>query len=90
VAPGGRLLHVSITGLCDNVCHAELVFDRGTRVSARASDAVALALHLDVATRAEESVLAQVGLTEAEVHTIDLNKTSEADDAGGIQEWEIQ
>jgi hypothetical protein len=47
-------------------------------------------LHLDVAIRAEESVLAQVGLTEAEVHTIDLNKTSEADDAGGIQEWEIQ
>jgi hypothetical protein len=86
-ACGRSVRHVNITALRDNVFHAELVFDRGTRVSARASDAVALALHLNVAIQADESLLEQAGLTEADVHTIDLNKTGEA---SGIQEWEIQ
>jgi uncharacterized protein len=89
-ACGRHVLHVSITALRDNVFHAELVFDHGTRVSARPSDAVALALHLNAAIHADESVLEHAGLSESEVDTINLTETGHNDDGGSIQEWEIQ
>jgi hypothetical protein len=41
----------------DNTFHAELILDHNTRVSARVSDAIALALHLDVPIHAEDTVL---------------------------------
>ena len=46
-----------ITEVCDNVFYAELILDQNTKVSARVSDAIALALHLGVAIHAEDSVL---------------------------------
>ena len=41
----------------DNIFYAELILDRDTRVSARVSDAVALALHLGIPIHAEDTVL---------------------------------
>lgn len=61
-ALGRRLEHVLITVVRDDVFHAELVLDEQTRVSARVSDAVALALHLHVPIRSEDSVLDVAGL----------------------------
>jgi len=48
---------VRITEVRDNIFYAELVLDRNTRVSARVSDAIALALHLGVPIHAEDTVL---------------------------------
>jgi uncharacterized protein len=54
---GRRLEQVRITEVRDNIFSAELVLDRGTRVSARVSDAVALALHLRIPVHADDRVL---------------------------------
>ena len=54
---GRRLEQVRITEVRDNIFYAELILDRDTRVSARVSDAVALALHLGIPIHAEDTVL---------------------------------
>jgi len=54
---GRRIEQVRITEVRDNVFYAELILDGNTRVSARVSDAIALALHLGVAIHAEDNVL---------------------------------
>ena len=41
----------------DNIFYAELILDQNTRVSARVSDAIALALHLGVPIHAADAVL---------------------------------
>ena len=56
-----------ITTVRDNIFYAELVFDGDARVSARVSDAVTLALHLGVPIHAEDAVLDEVGLADAEI-----------------------
>ncbi|WP_246632688.1 bifunctional nuclease family protein [Pseudonocardia nigra] len=68
---GRQLERVRVTMMRDNVFHGELVLDGGTRISARVSDAVALALHLDVPIQAEDDVLDQVAVADAEVVTLD-------------------
>jgi bifunctional DNase/RNase len=59
-----RLQMVRITTLQESVFHAELVFDGDTRVSARVSDAVAVALHVDVRIEAEDDVLDEAAVAE--------------------------
>ena len=56
-ALGQQVDHVRITALRGSVFHGELVLGDDLRISARVSDAVALAVHLDVPIRAEEAVL---------------------------------
>src|SRR6266516_2338068 len=62
-ALGGRIDHVEITALRDGIFHADLVLDGGLRVSARPSDAVALALHARCPIRATDELLDLVGTT---------------------------
>jgi bifunctional DNase/RNase len=59
-----QLQLVRITMLRDSVFHAELVFDDDVRVSARVSDAVAMALHVDVRIEAEDAVLDEAAVAE--------------------------
>jgi uncharacterized protein len=54
---GRQLQQVRITEVRDNIFYAQLILDRDTRVSARVSDAVALALHLGIPIYAEDTVL---------------------------------
>jgi bifunctional DNase/RNase len=54
---GRHVDQVRITEVRDNIFYAELILDRNTRVSARVSDAVALALHLRIPIHAEDTVL---------------------------------
>jgi uncharacterized protein len=54
---GRHLEQVRITEVRDNIFYAELILDHHTRVSARVSDAIALALHLGVPIHAEDTVL---------------------------------
>ena len=57
------LAQVRITELKDGVFFATLVFTSGTEVSARPSDAIALAVRTGTPIFGEESVLAEAGIT---------------------------
>jgi len=56
------LQSVHITDLRDGVFYAELVFEGGVQVSARPSDAIALAMRSGAVIYGEESVLAEAGI----------------------------
>lgn len=64
-ALGRTLEKVHITSLQEGVFHAELVFDAGTVLSARPSDAIALALRAATPILASEELLDEVGVTMA-------------------------
>ena len=53
---------VTISDLRDGVFYAELRFDDGVTVSARPSDAIALAMRTGTVIRGEEAVLAEAGI----------------------------
>ena len=56
------LLTVTITELREGVFYAELGFDGGLTVSARPSDAIALAIRTGAVIRGEEAVLVEAGI----------------------------
>jgi bifunctional DNase/RNase len=56
------LQSVTITELREGVFYAELGFDGGVTVSARPSDAIALAIRTGAVIRGEEAVLAEAGI----------------------------
>ena len=56
------LLSVTISDLRDGVFYAELAFEGGVTVSARPSDAIALAMRTGTVIRGVESVLADAGI----------------------------
>ncbi len=62
VALGGRLSAVQIINLREGVFYADLVFADGLRVSARPSDAIALALRANVTIYGEEALLDEAGI----------------------------
>lgn len=59
---GRELAEVRITELTDGVFFALLVFDGGVEVSARPSDAIALALRTGTPIHAAETVLTEAGI----------------------------
>ncbi|HEX5017186.1 MAG TPA: bifunctional nuclease family protein [Actinomycetes bacterium] len=59
---GHQLVEVQITDLSDGVFYAELVFDGGRTISARPSDAIALALRVDAPVVASPEVLDEAGI----------------------------
>ena len=61
-ATGAALTAVTITDLRDGVYYADLQFASGITVSARPSDAIALAMRSGTTIYAEESVLAEAGV----------------------------
>ena len=65
-ALGRPLREVRIVELKDDVFYAVLVFDDGVEVSARTSDAIALALRTDAPIRAAEDLLDEAGVVVAE------------------------
>jgi bifunctional DNase/RNase len=88
-ALGGELTQVSITELRDDVFYAELVFSNGATISARPSDAIALALRTETPIMGEEDVLASVGISIPEEEDDEVEKfrefldTISADDFAG-------
>lgn len=61
-ALGVNLTEVRITALEDGVFYALLVFSNGTEVSARPSDAIALALRVDAPIRGATEVMDEAGI----------------------------
>jgi uncharacterized protein len=66
---GRELQQVRITEVRDNIFYAELILDQNTRVSARVSDAIALALHRGTPIHAEDTVLDAAAVAHTAVHT---------------------
>jgi len=62
VALGAKLRAVRITEMRDNVFYAELVFEDGREVSARPSNAIALALRTGTTIFGADSVLEEAGI----------------------------
>jgi bifunctional DNase/RNase len=59
---GRTLDRVEMTELKDGIFYADLVLDQGVRISARVSDAIAIALHRNVPIRAATAVLEAAGV----------------------------
>ena len=76
-ALGATITAVHITDLQDGVFYANLVFDGGAEVSARPSDAIALAMRMGVTIFAEESVLAEAGIPAADEQETEVERFRE-------------
>jgi bifunctional DNase/RNase len=74
---GRHLEQVRITELRDNIFFAELILDQNTRVSARVSDAIALALHLRVPIHADDTVLDVAAVTNTAIHADSADRASD-------------
>lgn len=84
---GRTLKEVRIVDLREGTFYADLVFDRGLRVSARPSDSIAIALHADVPIHATEGVLADAGVVVEDDEADEAATT--ASSAGGADEDEV-
>lgn len=71
------LTAVHITDLQDGVYYANLLFDGGVEVSARPSDAIALAMRMGVTIYAEEAVLAEAGIPIADEQETEVERFRE-------------
>ncbi len=76
-ALGVELTAVHITELREGVFFAELLFSNGVRVSARPSDAIALAVRTDVTIFADESVLDEAGIVIADEQESEVERFRE-------------
>jgi bifunctional DNase/RNase len=76
-ALGVELTAVHITELREGVFFAELVFSNGVRVSARPSDAIALAVRSDVTILADEAVLDEAGIVIADEQESEVERFRE-------------
>jgi bifunctional DNase/RNase len=76
-ALGVPLTAVHITDLQDGVFYANLVFEGGVEVSARPSDAIALAMRMAVPLFADETVLAEAGIPIADEQETEVEKFRE-------------
>jgi len=79
-ALGVKLEAVHITEMRDDVYYAELRFSGGVSVSARPSDAIALALRCDVAILGTDAVLDQAGVEFSEQDGPGGDGAEDADD----------
>jgi bifunctional DNase/RNase len=76
-ALGAQLEAVLITDLRDGVYYADLKFQDGTAVSARPSDAIALAIRVGTVIYAEEAVLDTAGIAIADEQETEVERFRE-------------
>jgi len=74
---GRHLEQVRITEVRDDIFYAELILDHQTRVSARVSDAIALALHLGIPIHAEDTVLDAAALANTAIRAEGDDRTAD-------------
>ena len=88
---GHQLVEVRITDLADGVFFAELVFESGQSVSARPSDAIALALRVDAPVVAAPEVLDEAGIALPDDDTdLDTTEGEAPPVAGAASEGEVE
>ena len=79
---------VTISDLRDGVFYAELTFDGGITVSARPSDAIALAMRTGATIRGEEAVLAEAGVAIPDEQEDEVEKFREFLDTINPEDFE--
>ncbi len=89
-ALGARLQAVQITELRDGVFYAELMFGNGVQVSARPSDAIALAMRTGVTIYGDESVLAEAGIAIPDEQENEVEKFREFLDTISPEDFETE
>ena len=77
-ATGNSVAQVHLSGIRDGVFYAELIFDNGVQVSARPSDAIALALRTGTPIYGATTLLAEAG--------IEMNEEGTAEGLGEVGE----
>ena len=87
-ACGQRLERVCVTSLREGTFHAELVIGPDVRVSARVSDAVAMALHQGVSIHAADAVLDQAAVADVQVIGAGLDEGDP--EAGPVDDAELE
>ncbi len=87
-ALGAQLRAVNITELRDGVYYADLVFGDGTTVSARPSDAIALAIRTGTTVYADEDVLAEAGVAIPDEQENEVEKFREFLDTVSPEDFE--
>ncbi len=87
-ALGAQLRAVNITELRDGVYFADLVFGDGTTVSARPSDAIALAIRTGTTVYADEGVLAEAGVAIPDEQENEVEKFREFLDSVSPEDFE--
>ena len=87
-ALGAELTAVTITDLRDGVYFADLQFASGVTVSARPSDAIALAIRAGTTIYAEESVLAEAGIAIADEEETEVERFREFLDQVSPEDFE--
>ncbi|WP_379583021.1 bifunctional nuclease family protein [Pseudonocardia hispaniensis] len=94
MALGHELAEVRVVALCDEVFHAELAMRSGAVVSARPSDAVAIALHSGVRIMATRELLDQAAVPNLAgitlVRAFPPPARSEPDRPAAVEEQEIE
>lgn len=80
LALGHRVVRVNLTRVEDSVFYAELVFDDGTTVGSRASDAIAVAQRADASIWASEALVEEAGVIIAD-HDEDAGEDAGDDEA---------
>ncbi|MFN8126269.1 MAG: bifunctional nuclease family protein [Candidatus Nanopelagicales bacterium] len=86
-ALGQELQEVRITHLADGVFYATLTFASGAEVSARPSDAIALALRTGAPVLATAELLDEAGV---EIEDVDAEASSDNEPDPGVQEQEVE
>ena len=74
---GHTLTEVRIVALQDQIFYASLIFDGGVEVSARSSDAIALALRTGTTILAEEALLDEAGVAIAQEEDDEVERFKE-------------
>ena len=89
-ALGAELTAVTITDLRDGVYFADLQFANGVTVSARPSDAIALAIRVGTTIYAEESVLTEAGVAIPDEQENEVEKFREFLDQVSPEDFETE
>jgi len=87
---GAELTAVTITDLRDGVYYADLQFASGAVVSARPSDAIALAIRVGTTIYAEEPVLAEGGVAIPDEQENEVEKFREFLDQVSPEDFETE
>ena len=88
-ALGRSVVQVRVVDFREGTFFGELAFDDGTTVSARPSDAIALAVRVDIPVFVEEAVLAEAGIVVPD-DSDDTVDDSEDDESTGDAEDEVE
>jgi len=88
-ALGRSVVQVRVVDFREGTFFGELAFDDGTTVSARPSDAIALAVRVEIPVFVEESVLAEAGIVVPEESEEGVDDADD-EDAPGDAEDEVE